>query len=370
MTKSPLLSPLGLKPTTSSPYFVGPKVDFLLIGGLSLLLFFLLAPFSAERTGLVVFIAAVLTLFGNWPHFAATNYRLYHSKENVAQYPVTALVIPLVILGAVIMAFAYPTTWAPLWIKLFLLWSPYHFSGQSIGVSLIYARRSGLGVGRLERFALSSFIFATFIYPTALSETAGIPFAYFGIAVPRFGIPKMVPDLALLWMTFSGLLLLVLVIRWSVLSRKLFPMIVLLPAAAQVVWFVLGRNVAGYVEFVPFFHGLQYLLIAWAMQLKEKMDLGHIAPSKQFVVGESRRWYLGIGALGIILFWILPRLALFLTGAPLLIVEPIIISAVQIHHFFVDGVIWKLKNPKVGSPLLVNLEEMAQGQEVSTESSS
>ena len=44
------------------------------------------------------------------------------------------------------------------------------------------------------------------------------------------------------------------------------------------------------------------------------------------------------------------------------IAEPIVITAVQIHHFFVDGVIWKLRNPSVGSPMLVNLEQLARGR--------
>ena len=36
------------------------------------------------------------------------------------------------------------------------------------------------------------------------------------------------------------------------------------------------------------------------------------------------------------------------------------IIAVQIHHFFVDGVIWKLKRKSVSSPLMVNLHDMLE----------
>jgi hypothetical protein len=34
------------------------------------------------------------------------------------------------------------------------------------------------------------------------------------------------------------------------------------------------------------------------------------------------------------------------------------IAVVQIHHFFVDGVIWKLKRKTVSSPLMVNLGDL------------
>jgi hypothetical protein len=33
-------------------------------------------------------------------------------------------------------------------------------------------------------------------------------------------------------------------------------------------------------------------------------------------------------------------------------------AGVQIHHFFVDGVIWKLKRKTVASPLMVNISEL------------
>ena len=36
----------------------------------------------------------------------------------------------------------------------------------------------------------------------------------------------------------------------------------------------------------------------------------------------------------------------------------IVLAAIQIHHFFVDGVIWKLKSSSVSSPLMVNLDDL------------
>ena len=73
-----------------SPYFVNGAVDALLIGGLSILLYaaFKHGPFASSAamisTGLLV------ALF-NWPHFAATNQRLYGSLADARQYPVTAV---------------------------------------------------------------------------------------------------------------------------------------------------------------------------------------------------------------------------------------------------------------------------------------
>jgi hypothetical protein len=155
---------------------------------------------------------------------------------------------------------------------------------------------------------------------------------------------------------FGGLLLL-LAARWCVRNRRLLPPIVLLPALSQFIWFVPGGRIACFNEFVPMFHSLQYLLIAWSMQLKERVDETGIAPTGRFVGWESFRWFvINVGG-GAVLFYILPEMTAR-AGWSTQFTYPVILSAVQIHHFFVDGVIWKLRNPKVSSPLLVNIPDL------------
>lgn len=342
-------------------YFVNAVVDYALIGGLSIATYALLAAFhSGERTGTVIEAAAILMWAVNWPHFSATSYRLYGSRDNIRQYPVTALVVPILIAGAVVGSFASPEGVAPFLVKVFLLWSPYHFSGQTVGISLIYARRAGFTVGPWERRALSGFVFSTFLVQTAAAETGSINLDFYSVSYPSFGLPLWVPQVLRIFMWICGAAFLAFAIRWSVARRRILPPIVLLPAAAQLVWFVLGARVRSFNEFVPLFHSLQYLVIAWAMQLKEKLDSTGRAPSARYVLGESVRWGLVNFAGGVVLFWVLPRVGL-LAGHKLAFATAVMISAVQIHHFFVDGVIWKLKNPRVLSPLLVNIEELLRG---------
>ena len=339
-------------------YFVNAPVDFLMIGGLSLIVFLILFPLrGAEKSLHAVYLAAFLLWVGNWPHFAATNWRLYHAKENLRQYPLTAFVVPLLLLGAVAASFISPKDIAPYFVKLYLFWSPYHFSGQTMGLSLIYARRAGMVIGKAERYALSGFVFGSFILQNALAEVGNNTRTFYNISYPSLGLPPIVGTIALTVMWGSGAAFLIFIIRWSLKSKRMVPPIVLLPAVTQFFWFILGSSNMTYYEFVPFFHGAQYLLIAWAMQLKERMDMKGFAPSPVFVIRETAFWYAGIVVLGALLFWWAPRLGTRF-GFPLGFAEPIIISAIQIHHFFVDGVIWKLRNPKVGSPLLVNVGQL------------
>jgi len=349
--------------TTQAPaarklYFLSAPLDFALVGALSIVAFVALRLFyTAERTSSVITLGIQLAWICNWPHFAATSYRLYHSKDNVRQYPLTALLAPLLVACGALGSFASPGQVAPYFIKLVTIWSPYHFSGQTLGVCLIYARRAGFSFNKKERFALSSFIYSTFIAQTVRYEMGLQTFNDSGIPYPSLGLPSWAGTAANIWMAASAVLLVVMLARSCAKARRLLPPIVLLPALTQWVWFAPGGNWRSFAEFVPFFHSLQYLMIAWSLQLKERLDAGGLIPSKRYVFSESARWGLKNFGLGAALFWGLPHLAA-LMGAPLAFSTGVIVGAVQLHHFFVDGVIWKLKRRSVSSPLMVDLSEL------------
>jgi hypothetical protein len=347
-------------PPPTRPYFINAPVDFALIGGASILAFVLMWLFyTAERTPAVMTLGAQLLWLGNWPHFAASSYRLYHTRDNVRQYPVTALVIPWVVLAGVVGSLLSPGLIAPYFVKVFRIWSPYHFSGQTLGICLIYARRSGFKVGAWERAGLSGFIYGTFLAGTVRAEIDTRPTTFYGITTSGLGLPAWTGTAATLFMAGAGLLFLILAARWSWQNRRPLPPLVLLPALTQYVWFVQSSAWPSYQEFVPFFHSLQYLLIAWSVQMKEKMDVNHVRPSWRYVLGESLRWGALNVAGGAALFFVLPRLV-SAAGVDLLFATGVVICGVQIHHFFVDGVIWKLKNKNVAAPLMVNLDDLVR----------
>src|SRR5438105_15410101 len=100
------MSPVSSAHAPSPPrklYFVNGGVDGAMIGGLGLVMFAAFKVFCGNRN-IPIFpqVAAGLAWVVNWPHFSATNYRLYHSRQNIAQYPVTAFALPLLIVGAML----------------------------------------------------------------------------------------------------------------------------------------------------------------------------------------------------------------------------------------------------------------------------
>jgi hypothetical protein len=345
-------------------YFVSAPVDYALIGGVSILTFVAFSFLGGARGPLprdaVWTIAAALMWVVNWPHFSATSYRLYHTRRNITQYPVTAVVVPVLLLGALVGSFLSPHGVAPWLVKMFVIWSPYHFSGQTLGITMIYARRAGFQIRPRERLALSGFIFGTFLVQTAITEAGQGLGSFYSVAYPVFGLPGWVPTVLRVWMWGCGAAFLLSFLVRSRQQGRLIPPIVLLPALTQFVWFGLGWKIPAFNEFVPFFHAVQYLLIAWVMQVGE--SLGNKAPAdrRRFVVLESARWAAFNLVGGVLLFWALPRLG-SVAGFTLPFATAVVISAVQIHHFFVDGVIWKLRNPKVASPLMSSVGELVAG---------
>ncbi len=181
---------------------------------------------------------------------------------------------------------------------------------------------------------------------------------YFGLTLPKFGLP---PDLFALYKTLvilAGIICALLLVREMLRQKKRVPLLLLVPALAQYGWFIEGGALKGFIEFVPAYHSLQYLLIAWAIHLKERGDEGHIRRDALAAGMETTRWLALNVAGGVFLFYLLPLLASKAFATNAYAAAGITVAAVQIHHFFVDGVIWKLRNPRVGQPLMTSLPEL------------
>ena len=255
------------------------------------------------------------------------------------------------------LCYSFPDLVAPYFVKLFILWSPYHFTGQTIGITFIYLMRSGIRLSPIERKVFTTFIMGTYFVSTLRAETSREGFNFYGVQYPSMQIPPWVAQIAeyAMWGLMAAFI--ATVIYWSYRNKKVMPWIVILPGATQYLWFIQTVYMPSFQEFVPMLHSLQYVLIAWGIQLKEKMDVKEIEPSKKYVVTETSRWFVINLIGGVVLFFMLPKLGTAL-GYTSLFSIAIVYAAIQIHHFFVDGVIWKLKNQTVSHPLMMTYDQL------------
>ena len=345
---------------TSSLYFVNWWTDTLIIGGLSIATWgVLLAFYHSADTQPIFWFALVLSLLVNYPHFSATVYRLYQSPDNLRQFPVTAWGVPVILVGAVAVSFWQPNVIAPCFLMLFLLWSPYHYSGQTIGLTMVYARRAGFPIGRRERMALSAFVFSAFVCGVIRLQQNGSSggfIDFYGVSVPVFPLPDWMDAAAQAVMWTGALVFASFALIWCLAQKRLVPPIVMLPALTHFVWFVPGSSLKSFWIVVPFFHSLQYLLIALVTQLKVRIDVVGGEHSWWRIGVEARRWGSRNILGGILLFIGLPAAFSWLP-LPLMTTAGILAAAVNIHHFFVDGVIWKLRDTATSSALMMNIAE-------------
>lgn len=329
-------------------YFLNWWADFFFAGGASILLWIVIIFFQID-----VKVPFTLLFFANFPHFSATIYRLYQSPQHTRQFPVTAWGLPFLFIALIFSCFRYPEIVFPYLGMLYLFWSPYHYAGQTIGLTTIYARRSGFVIGRTQRLALTSFLLSTVVYAVTSGPSASLNV---GMPIVWPSFPGWLGAAAQTVMCVSALVFAGFAVAFCIHQKRLVTPIVFLPALAQFIWFVPGPTTKTFFLFVPVFHSLQYLLIACLVQLKVRLDVEGAERSWKRVRAEALRWGVRNVVGGTLLFVGLPLL--FSRFSPLAIW--VVVAAVNIHHFFVDGVIWKLRDSSNASALMTNIVELSR----------
>src|SRR5271163_1997118 len=347
------------KPNTSegtapaSPWIYGPWLDLIVGCGawsapLLLISYFSIA--SSARAWAVAFY--VLALFFNYPHYMATIYRAYHHEEDFHKYRVFTVYTTAVILLTLLLSHFW-LGMLPWIFTLYLTWSPWHYSGQNYGLFMMFARRAGANPGHVERHALYGAFVASYLVLFLGFHTGAS-------ADPLFislGIPAIVSrwEQILLAVAFAalaafGLSRLARETGW----RKLLPSLTLF--SSQFLWFVLPAGISlikglGIPQsryssgVLAVMHSAQYL---WITSYYARREAG----------GESKRPWQAWGYFAVL---IAGGIALFVPG-PWLASRVfhhdftssflIFTALVNIHHFLLDGAIWKLRDGRIASLLL------------------
>jgi tetratricopeptide (TPR) repeat protein len=332
-----------------------PSVDLLVGCGAWSAPLLLLTYWLGGAHGLQMSLAFyALTLVANNPHYMATLYRAYHTKEDFARYRIfTVHITVLLLLSAV--AAHWSVKLLPWLYTIYLTWSPWHYAGQNFGIAMMFVRRNGVEVKRAERAALYAAFIASFamIFLSFHSAAAAGNDPY----LLNLGIPAVVSRigtaLALGVFVSGGLFALVQMGKRAGWRKMIAPVTLYL---TQAIWFVvpmtlqltagvqapLARYSTGVLAFM---HSAQYLWITSYFAKRE---------------AEARpgaRWrplvYFGVLIVG--------GIALFVPGPWLVSLALhrdfttsffIFASLVNIHHFILDGAIWKLRDGRIAALLL------------------
>jgi tetratricopeptide (TPR) repeat protein len=364
-------------PSPPSPWLFGPRSDLLFGCGLLYTLVFGVFVFAGPEIRSVqpIWLAAALTLLLGTPHYGATLVRVYERRRDRSSYVVFSLWATLAVIALFVTGLWVPAAGSFL-VTLYLTWSPWHYTGQNYGLAVMFLRRGGVALDPgLKRWLylsfLLSFVLVFVSMHTADHAASDVPAGYasLGVGFQALGIPVAVakPVGAAVFAAY------VFALARSVWGFRQAPRRVLLPVAllslSQILWFSLPFalqtfGVAPRLDVLSFdFRTHYFIWIAAAHSLQYLWVTAYYARQAGNWRGQLPN-YLRVFAAGAAA-WTLPALVFgphalgplaFDHGLGILIA-----AAVNVHHFILDGAIWKLRG-RIAEVLIRSRSE-APGEE-------
>lgn len=360
-------------------WLFGPVPDLLLGcgGAYALMVAVLLWIGPTLRASQPALIFPLMALLVGTPHYGATLVRVYEHRADRRRYALftvwaTALIAALFVGGVYVPAIGV------FLVTLYLSWSPWHYTGQNYGIAVMFARRNGVAISDTDKrwlywSFLLSFLLALVVMHGAGGESGAesyvtsIRFAPIGIPAPVLGV--LVPVL--------GTAAAVALVTAAVRLLRLAPARALLPVGllmlTQLLWFSLPFVLRYYAirptRLEPFnfdFRTYYFLWIAAGHQLQYLWVTSWYARQTGQWKGYAP-WYgkvlaAGGGA------WMLPALIFGPLGIGALSMDQglaiLVAAAVNIHHFVLDGAIWKLRG-RIAEILIRNGTDTADASRTS-----
>jgi len=325
--------------------FFHPIIDYLVIGGLLSFPLMMLGDAFPQVLPQQMETALGIFLIVNGAHFAASTVRLY-TKAGVAKAnPIASIYAPLVCIALLVWAL-YSKVVTEQITAVYLTWSPYHYAAQTFGLASIYTYRSGCKLLLTEKRYLWWISMLPFVAALLTTPTAGV----YWFAPASFTNSQLFGQSTLLLLVKivnMAMLILPLVLFLSIRKRGAnFPLIALVLLGTNAAWWLyLDYKQAWW--WAALFHSLQYLFIVLKFHIDENFSAVTQREKRTFA---AVKFYV-ISLFGaFLLFFAIPEvLAKF--GFELVTAYLMVAYLVNIHHFFVDGFIWKsskVKGPALG----------------------
>lgn len=340
--------------TVSKKAILTPWIDGLLAGGLSLIVLGLFALTSLTVSSeLVLQKFLVLTVAINGVHFMASYRLLYSSRTFARSYSWASIYVPVGLilygLGALGLCVYEPTWRMPVDALLVIasLYLALHYTGQAWGMMASFAYLEGIKFEAYEkqifRFLLK--VLATWHVVWALRLLPRI--------VERFGALLSVASSV---MNVCAVITLVVGLGclWRIGRRhqRIIPGRIVVPFFSLHVWYAFLYVFPQSLFWVQIFHALQYMPFPLRVELNRTQ-----AGTKELPEVESRRH--SVAYLSVLCF----TSAIVFAGIPWATggegtgagsVWVVLASIINIHHYFIDGCIWRISNPVVSQELFAH----------------
>jgi len=341
-------------------WLFGPGADLLWGAGFAYVFVFSILMISGGllMSVLPAWLMMFLVVLVSVPHYGATLLRVYQREEDRRLYRLFSIYTT----GALVLFFIWgirDIRLGSILFTIYLTWSPWHYTAQNYGVALMFLGRRGIEVDprmkRLLRLSLLLSFWISLLYMNGPSSYSPFRVQFLSLDLPAF--PADVVMFASLMLYGVTTFLVVAALARKGLRSSAPALGVVL---TQFVWFVLPSAVknwlpyggppilgAGYDQYafawIALGHAVQYL---WITAYFARAT-GRVSSTASFY---GRAVVCGCA------LWALP---MFLFAPGLLGRLPfdgglasVTAAVINLHHFLLDGAIWKLRRSRVGGVLL------------------
>lgn len=358
-----------------------PVVDFLCLGGGSLIVFALLAlfppPESSHHSVAVAMLAIAFVI--NNPHFAHSYQIFYRNFSEKAfgghydpllrlRYLFAGLVVPLALgaylLGAVLLE---DPRALGLFVNLMLFLVGWHYVKQGYGMLIVCSVLKRQFFDETEKRVLLVNAYLVWIADWLIANRAVHENDLWGLSYSTFDVPGALLTLGIgLAAGSTAATLWMLARKWWAAGCRLPVNGVLAYLVTLYAWLLLNVDVL-FVLVVPACHSLQYLLVVWRYQLNADRDRAAQRRAAGGILGRAAghagtrftAFLLGGILLGNLGFWGIPKLL----GAAIPVDEAVFgptlfmflcFVFINVHHYFLDNVMWRRGNPDTGRYLFAH----------------
>ena len=316
------------------------------MGGLSLICSVVFYLLGTDASIFAPYLLAMLLIF-SYPHFLASTVVFYSHRGVLKDHPFIALWIPLGMLAFFVWVAVRGSTLALMLCGqasvLLLFW---HFLKQAYGVSLWLGNVPGNAVDESKKKLL--LIGCMFYGAYGYMGTQGMGgFAkIFRTTIPSFHVQPWAITLfeVLAYLTLGQFLILTAWDYYKKRERADFHPRGLIPIFAMMTWFDPHFDSSPVIFLLPVFHALQYL----PFPIRAEINAVARQPGARGKGLRIALYFAGLILIGALAFEGLPRASAFLfPSVQSFIFFGSVSLFLDLHHYFIDSVIWRFRDPVV-----------------------
>lgn len=366
-------APAAASGATAPRYLFNPWIDFLCLGGSSLFVLPLLAllPADGDHEGLGAAMMALSFVINN-PHFAHSYQIFYRGFGRKAfgadsdsklrgRYVFAGIVVP----GLLAMFFV-----ACLWhqdarmlgyaVNVMALLVGWHYVKQGYGMLMVDAALKRRYFAASDKTILLANGYAVWLTAWLSGNTSMRELNYWNLPYATFDLPDPLLAIAAVAATATGVMTIgVLARRWQANGGALPVNGVIAYLVTLYGWTLLVQMTPLWLLVIPALHSLQYLVVVYRFQHNYAVARSSAAQDAGVASGASIRgpqarvaWFVAAGImLGFIGFYVAPFLAQRLFDVDRTIFGPTVFVFIawifiNVHHYFLDSVMWRRENPE------------------------